>query len=96
MDRVRMRRVGRICFACDDGDGYSMADPVDTGLVEAMYRARYALDRLSQSDAYRILGAVESYIHLATHPAPHRMIEPQLRALRRAVRLNDYGEDEKA
>src|SRR5690242_19932603 len=81
MDKLRRRTAGRLFF----GD-WSMSDPDYEPLRESMYTARYALHRLTQADAYRILAAAEAYLHLAAHPAPTHMLIAQLRAVRKVVR----------
>jgi hypothetical protein len=67
-------------------EDWTAPDPDDEKLHEAMHTARYALSRLTQAEAYRILGAAEAYCHFAGHPAPTKNIVEQLRKLRRRVR----------
>lgn len=73
-------------------DGYTIADPESEALGEAMHRARYSLDQLTQGDAYLILGAAEAYIHLTTHPAGTERMVTKLRNIRRAVRTLGRGD----
>jgi len=67
---------------------WSMPDPHEHKLAKAMWKARYCLDKLTQDEAYKILCAAESYCHLAGHPASTESIIKQLRAIRRAVRID--------
>jgi hypothetical protein len=64
---------------------WSLPDPHDHALHDALHDARYDLAHLSQGQAYRILAAAEAYVHLAGHPAGTEAMVRQLRAIRQAV-----------
>ena len=65
---------------------WSMSDPNNEHLHEAMHCARYSLRKLTQNQAYLILRAAEDYCHLAGHPASTKYILDQLRTLRKAIK----------
>jgi hypothetical protein len=72
-------KSGRIYF----GD-YCLADPLDPGLTQAMYQARYGT--ISKADVFRLLCVADSYVHLATHSAGTERMVQKLRRLRHAIR----------
>lgn len=67
-------------------DDSSWPDPKCPALAEAAWIARHQLARLTQTQAYHLLAAVEAYQHLAAHPAGTESTVATLRALRRALR----------
>ena len=77
------RAHGRYFF-----EDWSVADPEDEKLLEAMHTARYNLEALTQDQSFRVLSAAEAFLHFASHPATNKSILNQLRLLRRAVRDN--------
>lgn len=91
MISVAWRKHGVIRFETpgEAGSEYTMSDPTSEELTEAMDRARNGVERLTQSDLYRLLFAVSSYQHLATHPAGTGRMIDKLRALRRACEWPD-------
>jgi len=66
-------------------DGWSMPDPEYGPLGEAAHTARYSLANLTQSQAYLLCSAFETYHHLMTHPSGTEYAVHQLRAMRRAL-----------
>jgi len=64
---------------------YSMADPEDPETLEALHTARYAPERLTRSQMYRILALAEEYQHLACYELGVEHCIQQLRELRRAL-----------
>lgn len=81
---LRERHHGRLYFGESDDERWSIADPVDPRLEEAMRRCRYERERLTESDLWLLLAAAEAYQHLATYPLAG-CAAGQLRAVRRAV-----------
>ena len=77
------RAHGRYFF-----EDWSVADPEDKKLLEAMHTARYNLEALTKDQSFRVLAAAEAFLHFASHPATNKSILNQLRLLRRAVRDN--------
>ncbi len=63
-----------------------MPDPTDDARCEAAHTARYALQNLTQTQAYKLAEVFEAYHHLMTHPAGTEYAVGQLRAMRRAVK----------
>ncbi len=70
-------------------DGWSMTDPDFGPLHEAAHTARYSLKDLTQSQAYLLCSAFESYHHLMTHPSGTEYVISQLRAMRRSLDEED-------
>lgn len=80
------RYKGVIVFHPDDREHrYSMPDPTDESLTEALHQLRYNLTAATQADAYRVLAAAEAFCHLATHPAGSNSMVRKLREIRRVV-----------
>jgi hypothetical protein len=69
-------------------EDWQAPDPDDERLHDAMHKARYGLEHLTQQEAYRILAAAGAYCHFAGHPASNKSILSQLGKLRAAVRQN--------
>jgi hypothetical protein len=66
-----------------------MTDPEYEPLHEAAHTARYALNRLTQAQAYLLCEAFASYHHLMTHPCGTEYAISQLRAMRRSLDEED-------
>lgn len=82
MKHVLKRRThGRLFF-----EGWSISDPEHEELHEALHTARYALQQLTQQQAYTVLAAAEAYIHLTTHPAGVSKMVDKLRSICRVIR----------
>lgn len=81
---LRERRHHRLWFGNSVADRWSIPDPVDPRLEEAMHRCRYERERLTEADLWLLLAAAEAYQHLATYPLAG-CAAGQLRAVRRAV-----------
>ena len=75
------RQAGKLWFG-----GWSMPDPADEALREAMWAARHNLSRLTQTQAHLIAGAADAYVHFASHPTSTARVIAQLREIRRAVK----------
>lgn len=67
-------------------EDWSMANPECTKLHDALWTARYNLNSLTQTQAYLLCEAVESYRHLTAHPTSTKSIIAQLRKVRRLVK----------
>ena len=65
---------------------YQMADPESEALDEAAHAARYDLAHLTQTQAYLLCQAVESYQHLCCHPMGTERAVVKLRRIRRALK----------
>jgi hypothetical protein len=83
---------GYFYFSSEDKYSWNAPDPNDASLYEAMHTARYNLNTLTQTQAYRILEAAEVYRHFTTHPATNKQIFKQLALLRKAVKKADRGD----
>ena len=81
----RHRRHGRLYFGDAPRDQWSIIDPSDPALAEALHRMRYGPDRVTEADRHLVLAAAEAYRHLTTYPLADVAVG-QLRAIRRAVR----------
>jgi hypothetical protein len=67
-------------------DDWSITDPHDSELSDAMWTARHNQENLERNQLWKILRAAEDYCHFAGHPATTKSIIKQLRQVRRAVR----------
>lgn len=72
----------------DEGEGrrYQMADPDTEAMAEAAHAARYNLAHMTQTQAFLLCQAFESYHHLCTHPMGTERAVVKLRRLRKAIR----------
>ena len=78
------RSRGRLYFG--EGDqAYSMPNPADADLEEAMRRMRYQPELLTDQDRWRILAAAEAYQHLFCYPIREYTAQ-QFADIRRATR----------
>jgi hypothetical protein len=67
-------------------EDWSMSDPDDNILSEALWKAIHNKVALSEIDMNRICRAASDFVHLAGHPATNKSIITQLRKLRKAVK----------
>ena len=84
-DRCVQRHFGWMRFNEPGPEQWSMTDPDYEPLHEAAHTARYSLANLTQTQAYILCSAFESYHHLMTHPCGTEYAISQLRAVRRAL-----------
>lgn len=82
--QLRERRCARLYFG-EGEDAWSIADPEDPSLEEAMYRMRYMPEQLTNQDRWRILAAAEAYQHLICYPL-REYTRQQFADIRRAVK----------
>ena len=83
--RLRERRHGRLWFGAAWEDRWSIADPADPELDDAIVRLRRGGVPSDPRDLARVLAAADAYQHLATYPLGEVAMR-QLRDVRREVR----------
>ena len=83
--RLRERKHGRLWFGEAWEDRWSIADPADPELDDAITRLRQGVVPPRRDDLARVLAAADAYQHLATYPLADVAVR-QLRDVRREVR----------
>jgi len=76
-----LRSSGLIWF-----ENWSMSDPDDHTLNEALWTANHNRQALTKIDMNRICRAASDFVHLAGHPTTNKSVITQLRKLRKAVK----------
>jgi hypothetical protein len=82
--RLRERKHGRLWFGAAWEDRWSIADPADPELYDAITRLRRGGAPVDRRDLARVLAAADAYQHLATYPLAGVAVR-QLRDVRREV-----------
>jgi hypothetical protein len=81
----RERKCRRLYFGDSQEERWSVPDPTDPDLEEAMHRMRYEHGRLTEIDMWIVLASAEMYQQLCTYPIAG-VAEAQLRDIRKAVK----------